>query len=151
MHVNHQLLLEALKYYGTKEIPGDRNNPSILKFFAIAGHQWVNSETTPWCSAFMCYVARQVKAEDTGSLRARSWMSVRDAKSVLRIDDLIPGDITILWRGQKDSAQGHVALYVNSDDHYLYLLGGNQSNSVCIKRYPRYRFLEGRRLIAQPI
>ena len=44
---------------------------------------------------------------------------------------------------------GHVGLYCShsSDGRWLYLLGGNQSNRVCIKPYPAYRFLEGRRIL----
>ncbi len=147
MQSNQELLFEALSHHSVKEIPGDKNNPAILKYFATAGHQWVNSETTPWCSAFMCHCAKQIGAEHTGSLRARSWLSVRNAKSILSIDDLEPGDIAILWRGKRTGAQGHVAIFVNATSKYLNLLGGNQNNSVCVKRYPRYRFLEGRRLV----
>jgi len=36
----------ALSKYGVKEVPGEKNNPEILKFFYDIGHTWVQSEDT---------------------------------------------------------------------------------------------------------
>jgi uncharacterized protein (TIGR02594 family) len=135
--------------YGVKEIPGTSNNPDIMLYFERAGHTWVNSEATPWCSAFMCYVFSEAGLEHPGSLRARNWLrttSVLDASQrgeIFDTNDFIPGDLVVLWRENRDSNKGHVGLFVSADDKYVYLLGGNQNNSVCVKRYFRFRVLAG--------
>lgn len=141
----NDLYLAASRDIGVKEIPGRRDNARIMEYFKVAGHTWVNSEQTPWCSAAMCAWTSACALPSTGSLRARSWLDVSPARAVKRTEDLALGDIVVLWRGSRDAATGHVALFVTRRAGYLYLLGGNQSNEVCIKRYPEYRFLAGRR------
>ena len=47
----------------------------------------------------------------------------------------------MLWRVSPSSSSGHVALVVDWDDTYVQLLGGNQSNQVCVKSYPLTRIL----------
>jgi hypothetical protein len=63
-------------------------------------------------------------------------------------------DIVILKRG--DGAQpgpdvldapGHVAFYADHSEEDVQLLGGNQSDSVCIESFRRSRVLGVRRLL----
>lgn len=88
----------------------------------------------------------------TRSLRARSWSLVQGNERVkpVRIEsigELRQGDIVLLWREQRNSAKGHIAFFASHRDRRLYLLGGNQSNRVCVKAYPDYRFLHGIRFV----
>lgn len=139
------LYLESTKYLGVRERYGKANSPEIMAFFKSAGHSWVNSEETPWCSAYMCHLCVTLGLPSTQSLRARSWLDVDGAETIDRIEDLRINDILILWRVSRDSIYGHVTLFGAHRDGRLHGLGGNQSNKVCSKPYPDYRFLSGRR------
>jgi hypothetical protein len=57
------------------------------------------------------------------------------------------GDIVILWRISPKSIYGHVGFYVCERKNTLYLLGGNQSNSVSIAPYPKTQVLGYRKFI----
>lgn len=150
--INDAILAKALSYASVREVPGSNDNPEILGFFETAGHGWVNSDETPWCSAFACHVVRECGGviPESRRLRARSWLTLnseRDhATRIDSIDELEPGDVVVLWRNGRDSIYGHVGFFCDATTNWIYLLGGNQSNRVCVKAYPAYRFLEGRRV-----
>ena len=48
-----RLLDIVASQYGIREIPGPENNPEIMKYFHETGREWVDSETTAWCDAFV--------------------------------------------------------------------------------------------------
>lgn len=135
------LFHEAFKYYGLEEITGEENNPDILAMFAEIGHDWVQTEDVSWCSAFINYLCKRLDYERSGMLTARSWMGVG-----LELAKPELGCLTIFWRGSPYSWKGHVGFYVNEDYRKIYILGGNQNNSVCIKAYPKERLLGYRKL-----
>ena len=135
------LIKQALSQYGVKEIPGEENNPVILEYFKEIGHSWVQEESTAWCSAYVNWCAKRTGYEYTGKLDARSWLSVGNVVTEPEV-----GDVVIFWRVKKDSWYGHVGFYISEDEHYIYVLGGNQSNMVNISPYPKYRLLGYRRL-----
>jgi len=135
------LLHKGLSYYGLEEITGEQHNPEILDFFKEIGYTWVQTDETAWCSAFINYLCKVTGYERSGELTARSWLKIGD-----RLIDPSLGCIVVLWRESPDSWKGHVGLYVNHDNEYIYILGGNQDNSVCVKRYRKDRLLEYRRL-----
>jgi len=135
------LIETALSQYGVKEIPGEENNPEILKYFQEIGQEWVKTELTSWCSAYVNWVAKTEGYEYSGKLDARSWLNVGESVFHPKI-----GDLVILWRVAKKDWRGHVGFYINEDDIYFNILGGNQSNQVCIKEYLKTRLLEFRRL-----
>jgi uncharacterized protein (TIGR02594 family) len=136
----HELLELALMHYGLKEIPGVENNPEILGFFKDIGHQWVQNDETAWCSAFLNAIAKRTGYQRSNRLDARSWSYVGKDTQIPEI-----GDIVILWRDNPNSWKGHVGLFINKDDKYVYVLGGNQNNSVCISPYPIKRVLRYRK------
>jgi uncharacterized protein (TIGR02594 family) len=131
----------ALSQYGLKEIEGVDNNPEILKYFTVGGHTWVQTDETAWCSAFMNWVFKQADKPFSGQLNARSWLSVGEGVTEPKV-----GDVVVLWRVSPGSWKGHVGMYINSDDEWIWILGGNQSDRVCIKKYPKARLLEYRRV-----
>ncbi len=136
-----EVFAHAFQFYGMEEVRGEKHNPTILKFFSEIGHSWVQSDETAWCSAFINYLAKVNGYEWSGKLNARSWLHVGR-----RVNIPNPGDIVIFWRESPESWKGHVALYCHHDDLNVYCLGGNQSNQVCIKAYPRSRVLQYRQL-----
>ena len=136
-----KLLNTALSQYGIKEIVGKKHNPEVLKYFSEIGHSWVKDDETAWCSAFVNWCALKSDKPFSGKLNARSWLNVGEGVEVPEI-----GDVVVLWRESPGSWKGHVGFFIRATEKYLYVLGGNQSNSVCIRAYPKSQLLEYRRL-----
>ena len=130
-----RLINIGLSQYGIKEVPGEENNPEIMKYFKEIGHEWVQTEETAWCSAFMNWCALQKNFEGSDALDARSWLKV--GKKV----DIEDADVVVFWRESKDSWKGHVGIPIRDDGSYIWCLGGNQSNMVKISAYPKDRLL----------
>lgn len=134
------LFYKALEFYGLEEITGEQHNPDILSMFAGIGEDWVQTDETGWCSAFVNYLCKLLDYERSGKLTARSWETVGEET------EPFIGCIVVLWRVSPDDWRGHVGFYVSQDAQYIYMLGGNQDNSVCIKRYRKDRLLTYRKL-----
>ena len=131
----------ALSQIGTTEIRGRKHNPEVIKYFKDIGHDWVVSDETAWCSAFINWICKKSNLEFTGKLNARSWLSVGEEVYTSEV-----GDLVIFWRESKDSWKGHVGIYVSEINNRIYVLGGNQNNQVSIKPYHKSRLLGFRRL-----
>jgi uncharacterized protein (TIGR02594 family) len=137
-----EILKLAFTQYGIREIPGPQeNNPEILKYFKEIGHDWVQDDEKAWCSAFTNWICKSVGYAWSGELNARSWLATGFATTTP-----VPGDIVVLWRESITSWKGHVGFYINHDDSNIWVLGGNQNNSVNIAPYPIGRLLEYRRV-----
>jgi hypothetical protein len=110
------------------------------------------------CSAFTNYVAWMLGLPRSRSLAARSWLHIGEP---VALDEAIAGnDIVVLMRGgsvdvagntepgsETIAAPGHVGFFAGRQDGDVLVLGGNQDNSVSIKRYPEWRVLGVRRLV----
>lgn len=147
MTLNAQLMANAGSYYGLTERPGPDSDPLILNIIRRVFTDWRDDSTIAWCSLFMIQIAQNVCAEETLHLKhpalARSWLKVGEP---IELDRLRFGDVVILWRGSPGSGKGHVGFFVNILGDRIYLLGGNQSNRVCVADYDIKRFLGARRL-----
>ena len=125
----------AQSYVGTKEIPGSKHNPVILEFFDACENGYVKNDETPWCAAFVGAMLHEAGYMGTNSLAARSylrWGKACEAPSY--------GCIVVFKRGNS-SWQGHVAFFIREDEKHVYVLGGNQRNSVNVSRYPKSKVL----------
>jgi len=131
----------ALSEYGTKEIVGGKHNPEVLKYFHDMGHDWIKTDETAWCSAFINWCAMWADKPFSDKLDARSWL---DVGTEVEVPDV--GDVVVLWRESIGSWKGHVGLFIRQTDKFIYVLGGNQNNQVNIKAYPKNRLLGYRRL-----
>lgn len=131
----------ALKYYGTKGIEGTENNKDILKFFDEIGHDWVKNDEVPWCAAFLNYILQISGMENTRKLNARSFLEIGE-----EVEKPTLGDVVVFWRLNPKGTLGHVGIFVNEDEKYIYTLGGNQNNRVSIAPIEKVRFLAYRRL-----
>ena len=131
----------ALGEFGVKEIVGSKHNPRILDYFKLIGHQWVTTDETAWCTAFINWVCLMANLPYSGALNARSFLNVGE-----EICDPKMGDFTVLWRESPESWKGHVGIYIRETKYWIYILGGNQNNQVKIKAYPKSRVLQHRRL-----
>jgi uncharacterized protein (TIGR02594 family) len=111
---------------------------------------WPENDEVPWCSAFVNYICWLARMPRSKNLRARSWLIIGKG---INLDNAEPGDIIILKRGSGDQpgpevlkAPGHVGFYAGRFGEFIEVLGGNQSDTVKVSRYPTKRLLGVRRL-----
>ena len=132
----------ALSQYGVKETVGSKDHPQILRYFDSMGFDGKKlHDETAWCSAYANWVAKKAGYEYSGKLTARSWLAVGESTCEPSV-----GDVVVLWRESPSSWKGHVGFFIKETKRYVYLLGGNQRNSVCIKAYPKHRVLDYKKL-----
>jgi uncharacterized protein (TIGR02594 family) len=131
----------ALSQFGTREFAGVHHNPEVMKYFKEAGFDWVETDETGWCSAFINWCAMKAGYERSGKLNARSWLKVgQSCKPEM-------GCLVVLWRESETSWKGHVGFLVRETIEYVYILGGNQTDQVKITAYPKSRVLSYRKLL----
>jgi uncharacterized protein (TIGR02594 family) len=137
-----RLLCELLALYGTVEAAGPANNPLILSWASSIGLGKVyRSDAIAWCGLTVAYAAAQAgwdHAPRGNPLWARNWLSWGD--SVAPGHPML-GDVLVFARGRG----GHVGLYAAEDQDCFHVLGGNQGDSVSIKRIAKGRLLGARR------
>lgn len=136
-----KMLREALALYGTLEVPGEGDSPTILAWAAELGERAMGApyrhDSTPWCGTFLAIVAKRAgKTLPAIPLRAMSWLAFGAPSSIPML-----GDVLVFAR----SGGGHVALYVGEDDRAYHCLGGNQSDAVTIARIAKTRLHAARR------
>lgn len=130
----------AYSYEGVKEFPGRKHNEKILDMFSMVGHKEVRNDETSWCAAFVGACLEKSGYTSTKSLLARSYLTWGKEADKPQF-----GDIAVFWRGSKKSWQGHVAFFIREDDKNVWVLGGNQRNSVNVTRMPKTQLLGYRR------
>lgn len=140
-----KILVEMLRIYGTLEAPGAADNPVILGWARECGIAGYVHDSIAWCG-----LAVSVAAHRAGypmaprPLWARDWALWGKPATVAML-----GDVLSFVR----DGGGHVGLYVGEDAGAYHVLGGNQSDKVCITRIAKARLLEARRSpfkVAQP-
>lgn len=141
----------AQRFVGIREVGGSVDNPQIMAMLKL-DNDWPEADEVPWCSAFANYVCWLLRLPRSKSLRARSWLLVGRGIS---LDEAVPGDIIVLKRGRGEQpgpevieAPGHVGFYAGRSGDLIEVLGGNQSDTVKVSRYPRADLLGVRRITA---
>jgi uncharacterized protein (TIGR02594 family) len=143
------------RFMGIKERPGAlANNPQILAMLQLDGDSWVTNDETAWCSAYVKYVCHLYgDIPRSKRLNARSWLAVG---TPVEVEDAMRGfDIVILKRGVDPQpgpdvldAPGHVGFFSELAPGKVWLLGGNQGNTVSVAPFDVTRILGVRRLAA---
>lgn len=140
----------AERFLAIKEVGGAVDNPQIMSMLKL-DNSWPTNDEVPWCSAFVNYIAWLARAPRSKDLRARSWLEVGRG---IDFDAAEPGDVVIITRGIGDQpgpdvidAPGHVGFYAGTFHGFIEILGGNQSDTVKVSRYPREKLLGVRRLL----
>jgi uncharacterized protein (TIGR02594 family) len=148
----------AQRFVGAREVPGALRNPQIMAMLQL-DNKWPEDDSVAWCSAFVNYIAWLLRLPRSKDLRARSWLNV--GRPVFGKDLTVGFDIAILSRTDNDpdetviDAPGHVGFYGGFDKYppeqfqNIYILGGNQDDSVNITMFPVQRILGLRRLYEQ--
>ncbi len=114
-----QILVQAVKMLGTKEIVGEKHNPVIMGWAKELGLQRVyTADEIPWCGLAVAYAAHKAGVQVVDKpLWALNW-----AKYGNRVKEPMLGDILTFKR----NGGGHVGIYVGEDKDCYHVLGGNQ-------------------------
>ena len=144
-----QILVQALKLVGTKEIVGVKNSETIMDWAKELGIEKIyTNDEIAWCGLFMAIVCKKSGLEmpfsAKDSLWALNWNKFGTAQKTAMLGDILTF---------KRNGGGHVGIYVGEDATCYHVLGGNQSNMVCITRIEKSRCAGIRRTpwkIAQP-
>ncbi len=134
-----RILQEALKEFGTVEVAGPGDNQKILGWARELGLSNAYShDSIAWCALFIAICAwRAGKPIVPGPLWALNW-----AKWGANAGQPELGDVMVFVR----PGGGHVGLYIGEDPLAYHVLGGNQSDQVCIKRLDKHRLYAARNL-----
>lgn len=134
-----KMILEGIKIFGTKEVPGPGDNPTLLAWAREVGleHEYLH-DSVAWCGLAMAVVAQRagksVVAEPLWALHWADWgVRVTDGAKL--------GDVLTFKR----VGGGHVALYVGEDDLYYHIMGGNEGDQYTIIKMEKARLYTIRR------
>ena len=137
----HAIALEELAASVAER--GEAAHPRILEYLGTCSdleEGEADRDSTPWCSAFVnwCLARSGIRGTDSGW--ARSW-----ARWGRPLDRPRLGAIAVWARGRTSDEEpvvtGHVAFVVEDLGDSLLVLGGNQSDRVCLKSYPKHGYL----------
>lgn len=141
----------AQVWVGTKEVAGVHSNDFVLGMLRLDS-SWVEDDAVAWCSAFVNFIAWQLRLPRSKSLAARSWLTV--GKPVPLTEAKLGFDVVVFKRGDGTQpgpevlqAPGHVAFFGGLEGKSVLALGGNQGDSVSLERFPSTRVLGVRRLV----
>lgn len=146
------MLLAGIALYGTHEGIGAKDNPTILAWAKEIGVAGYRHDSIAWCGLFTALCAHRAGWDawpGENPLWALNW-----AKWGAPSPSPALGDVLVFERRLSDGSKaGHVGQYVGEDAQAFHVLGGNQSDQVCVTRVDRDRLVAARRApwkIAQP-
>ncbi len=140
-----KMLVEALRHHGTLETAGKGNNPNFFKWAKEVGGKVADIYTAdeiPWCGLFVAMLAKRSGYEmPKEPLWALNWNTFGEKSC-----EPMLGDVLVFVRKTSTGATaGHVGIYVGEDATAFHVLGGNQSDKVCITRILKSRLYGARR------
>lgn len=124
----------AIGELGVREVPGQGSNPRIIEYLksTTLDRALAARDSTPWCSGYVNWCVEKAGLAGTDSAAARSWLHWGRPITMPR-----RGCIAVLSRGDG----GHVGCYVRKEPGKVFLLGGNQTNEVCVAGFADGRVL----------
>jgi uncharacterized protein (TIGR02594 family) len=126
--------LEAARaLIGTTEDPGTANDASVTAMFRDSVGQ-VHPDSVPWCAALTGACLKRTGYKGSGSLMARSYLNWGT-----KLTEPRKGAVVVLERGAAPA--GHVGFVERWNATSVWILGGNQSDAVNIKSFPRGKVL----------
>lgn len=120
---------------GVKEVAGSGNNDRIVEYHATTSLK-ATQDSVPWCSSFVNWCIEQAGYKGTDSAAARSWSGWG-----VPCDDFRPNGCVVVM---KRKGGGHVGFKVGEDAFYVYVLGGNQSDEVNVRKFAHTQVLDYR-------
>lgn len=129
----------ARREIGVAEIVGERHNPRVVEYWLLGRVQLrVTDDETPWCAAIACAAIERSGFRSPRRANARSFLPPNPAVTALETPKL--GAVVVL-SSTRGPASGHVGFLEAASATTVWLLGGNQNNSVNVAPFPRDRVL----------
>lgn len=131
---------EALHLQGVQETPGSLSNPEIISWAKNLDIRY-QGDDIPWCGLFVAHCIGATLTEESlpsNPLGARNWLKFGKSVQPQR------GSVLVFWRDSVAGYKGHVGFYHEEDTLAYHVLGGNQNDSVNIRRIPKSRLLDAR-------
>lgn len=135
-------MTEAHRLIGTREVPGAGNNPVIMSWGARLGARVLGiaygADSVPWCGLFAAHCVTQAGLKPPSiAIRAKAWATWGEGLSMMATRPPL-GAVAVFSR----SGGGHVGFVdsVNRDGS-LNVLGGNQGDTVSVRRFDRRRLI----------
>lgn len=139
------MIRKALELFDISETLGVKNNPTIISWAKEIGGVVADvykADEIPWCGLFMAVVAkRSSKQLVKDPLWALNWGTFGKKSDVPKLGDVL----VFVRKTSEGKTAGHVGLYVGEDENCFHVLGGNQSDKVCITRIEKNRLYASRR------
>lgn len=125
-------LVTARSWIGTKEIPGPKHNPAIVKMRKALPFNF-NDDDVPWCGDFVAHCIQSAGLPFPSLYpRAKAWATWgKPCPPTV-------GAVAVFGR----KGGGHVGFLVAENASKFYVLGGNQSNAVNIMPLFKDRLVE---------
>lgn len=133
-------LAEAENLMGTAEVLGPRSNPVILDWAKNLDVNYPGDDVA-WCGLFVAHCIGSTMPDEIlpgNPLGARRWETFGDPAAP-RL-----GAVMVFWRKSQTSGLGHVGFYTGEDDTAYRILGGNQTDKVCLTWIAKDRFVKAR-------
>jgi uncharacterized protein (TIGR02594 family) len=123
---------------GQQEVAGQAANPRIIEYHAATTLK-SQSDEVAWCSSFVNWCLTKAGIAGTRSAAAASWVGW-GGRSETRY-----GAITVIYNAASANSSlsrsgNHVGFLVEDTSTHYVLLGGNQSNSVKVTRFPKKKW-----------
>lgn len=112
---------------GQKEADGDEDNPEIVEYHT-ATNMGPRPDSVPWCASFVSWCLEKCGIKSTRSAWARSYLLYGSPYFNKE------GSICVFKRGL---TSGHVGFFVKEDKNMIWILGGNQHDSVNVTAFPK--------------
>lgn len=141
LEISRPLWLEAgLKYLGTKEFAGSKDNPVIIDWAKEEGgsiEEQFNHDSIPWCALFANHVLTKVGLKGTETLWALDFAGKWPCTK-------LAGPAVGAFAPMKRNGGGHIMIVVGRDQlGNIMGLGGNQSDAVTIAPFAVSRLNQG--------
>lgn len=138
MNYSAEFLQAALMEMNVREVKGKNHNPRILQYHKATSLK-ASADEVPWCASYMNFIIEEkCGVKGTNSAAARSFETWGKE---LQFPN--PGCVVVLSRGS-NPAYGHVGFYLYESNDKIYIVGGNQNNSVSIEGYKKSRLVSYR-------
>jgi len=121
------VVLAALEFYGESPIAGPQANEQIVAFLDTTTYPKGHSDEVPWCSAFLVYLFQKCGIATQANAAAVSWLNFGEKQSEPQL-----GDVVVLGWPVGAVANHHVGLFIREVQNGIYILAGNQNNTVDI-------------------
>lgn len=103
------------------------DNETLRSFLASDGDTLGDPAVVPWCADFVQTCIALSLPEET--LPTNPYASISWVAFGIQVS-LCPGAIVCLWRERPDSWKGHVGFCVDATPDRIFVLGGNQNDSI---------------------